>query len=427
MKSTLSRIITDFHSLAFPAFRNRALQVPLDLEKIITIIGPRRAGKTYYLYQLMTELERRGIHRKRIVYLNFEDERLVFEESYDIIFDVYRELYPKHELADTYFFFDEIQELNDWEKFIRRMYDRISSHIFLTGSNGKLLSREIATSLRGRCLSFEILPLSFSEYCEFNDVVGRVAHSSHDIAKINRLFEQYCQWGGFPELITIDERFKPAILQEYFNVMLYRDLIERYGMREVSLLKYVIKRLISSYTKEFSINKIYNELKSRNFSVGKDLLYQMVEQIFSIYMVASVEKFDPSVIRREMSNKKIYLYDIGFAAATPLFFSPDRGKRLENLVFSHFRTQTEDIYFARNGWECDFIVFLSKDNPLYVQVTERLDHNSVDREIKGLLGIRKRLGKGESLILFETRDKGLQIPEKIAIQKVRDFLLTREQ
>jgi hypothetical protein len=253
MKDTLKRIISDFHEMPLPVFRRRTLEVPLDLGKIITIIGPRRAGKTYYLYQIMTDLKHRGASAHQLLYLNFEDERLDLEGNNDAIFDAYRELYPDQDLANVYIFFDEIQELPNWEKFVRRISDSLSKNIFLTGSNARLLSKEIATSLRGRSLTFEILPLSFPEYLTFIDISSNDQTSSRQRARIDNAYVQYCQWGGFPEIVTIPERFKAQVLQEYFNVMLYRDLVERYEIKDISVLKYLIKRLIGSFTKEFSV------------------------------------------------------------------------------------------------------------------------------------------------------------------------------
>jgi predicted AAA+ superfamily ATPase len=142
MKDILKRIIFDFHETPLPAFRRRTLEVPLDLGKIITVIGPRRAGKTYFLYQLMADLKHHGIAGHQMLYLNFEDERLDLEGNNDVIFDAYRELYPNQDLTKVYIFFDEIQELSGWEKFIRRIGDSVSKNIFLTGSNAKLLSRK---------------------------------------------------------------------------------------------------------------------------------------------------------------------------------------------------------------------------------------------------------------------------------------------
>ena len=423
MKDALKRIIADFHEIPLPAFRRRTLEVPLDLGKIIIIIGPRRAGKTYYLYQLMADLKQRGASVHQLLYLNFEDERLDLQGDNDLIFDAYRELYPNQDLANVYIFFDEIQELPDWEKFVRRINDSISKKIFLSGSNARLLSKEIATALRGRSLTFEILPLSFSEYLAFNDIPSNDQSSSRHRALVDNAFEQYCQWGGFPETVTIQERFKAQVLQEYFNVMLYRDLVERYEIKDISVLKYLLKRLIGSFTKEFSVNKLYNELKSRSFSIGKDAIYRMMEAIFSIYMVASVERYDPAVIRREMTNKKVFLYDNGFATALHYSFSEDRGKHLENLVFRHLREQTEEIFFARNGWECDFAIFQAGRPATLVQVTQHLDRDNLDREIKGLTSGKQFIGNAEGLLLFNTADRELKIPGWIQLRTVKNWLL----
>ncbi|NVM21095.1 MAG: ATP-binding protein [Desulfobacterales bacterium] len=423
MKNVLKRIIKDFHNRPLPDFKPRHADVPLNLDKIITIVGPRRAGKTYYLYQLMAELERQSVVPNQILYVNFEDERLELEGRHDLIIEAYLELYPELDLSLSYFFFDEIQELDQWEKFVRRMFDTVTKNIFLTGSNARLLSREIATSLRGRSLSFEIMPLSFKEFLSFKDIDEQDIYSTRNISLIQNALEEYLLWGGYPELVGIEDRFKPQVLQEYFNVMLYRDLVERYTIRDVSVLKYLIKRLIASFTKEFSVNKLYNELRSRGISISKDRIYRIVDQIFSIYMLAYVEKHDPSVTKREMSNKKIYLYDNGFAAVTQYSFFEDRGKLLENLVFASLRAQTDEIYFLKNGWECDFLVFPSTKQPLVIQVTERPDSDNLNREIKGLEMARKRVLNCKCLLLAGEVDQAVDLPDWCNVMPISTWLL----
>jgi uncharacterized protein len=427
MKRVLKTIIKDFHTRPFPQFKPRQLDVPLDLNKIITIIGPRRAGKTWYFYQLMAKLEAKGIKREQLLYLNFEDERLEFDNNYDQILDAYIELYPDQNLNEIYIFFDEIQELNGWEKYIRRLYDTVSRNLFLTGSNAKMLSSEISTSLRGRSLPFEIMPLSFYEFLLFKELDPLKIDSTIERAKIQIAFEEYLVWGGYPELVNIETRFKPNVLQEYFNVMLYRDLMERYGVRDASMLKYLIKRLISSFTKEFSVNRLHNDLKSRGIKIGKDSIYKLIDQIFSIYMVSFLEKYDPSVVKREMSNRKIYLYDNGFASATSYSFSKDRGKLLENLVYAKLRTISPNLYFLKNGYECDFAIFPRGELPLLIQVTDILHSDNFEREIKGLEKAKKRIGECRGLILLsENRVSQKKTPGWIEFTKVSTWLLTKE-
>lgn len=304
------------------------------------------------------------------------------------------------------------------------MYDTHTRHIFLTGSNARFLSTEIATALRGRSLSFEIMPLSFREYLDFSGLDPEQRHSTRDAARIADAFETYLAWGGFPELTDMDRYIKPQILQEYFNVMIYRDLVERYEIRDVSVLKYLLKRMIGSFTKEFSVNRLFNDLKSRGFSIGKDYLYVLADQIFSIYMLASMEKYDPSVVRREMSNRKIYLHDNGFASIAHYAFFQDRGKLLENLVYTHLRRRTEEIYFIKNGGECDFLAFFRGIPPLAVQVTDHLDENNLERELKGMAIARKRVPSARTLLLTsEPIPAGMNVSADIETALVKDWLL----
>ena len=428
MIKIIKTIIKDFHLRSLPPFKPRHLKVPLDLGKIITIIGPRRAGKTYYLFQLIESLEKAGIKREQILYLNFEDERLDFDAGYDQILDAYLELYPDQKLDDLYIFFDEIQEIPEWEKYVRRLYDTISKKIFLTGSNAKMLSKEIATSLRGRSLSFEIMPLSFPEFLSFQSIDPEDIYSTKNRAKIQRCFNEYLNWGGYPELVEMESRFKANTLQEYFNVMLYRDLMDRYEIRDLSILKYLIKRLIGSFTKEFSVNKLYNDLKSRGIRIGKDSIYRLMDQIFSIYMVTYVEKYDPAVVKREMSNKKIYLYDNGIASAIRYTFSEDRGKLLENLVFTGIRSTTEAIFFLKNGYECDFVVFPETEKPVLIQVTETLHPDNLRREINGLEKAGKRIKNSRSLLI--TGDMAVpfdMLPKWVEVITAYEWLLKQRK
>ncbi|MEA1923646.1 MAG: ATP-binding protein, partial [Pseudomonadota bacterium] len=405
-------------------FKPRQLQVPLDLGKIVTIVGPRRAGKTWYFFQLMADLEERGAQREQFIYLNFEDERLELESDYDQILGAYLELYPEQKLDEIYLFFDEIQELSGWEKYVRRIYDTVSKKIFLTGSNAKMLSQEIATSLRGRSLSFEIMPLSFHEFLTFQDIDPEDQYSTRNQARIQNSFAEYLVWGGYPELVEVEARFKPDVLQEYFNVMLYRDLLDRYEIRDAFVLKYLIKRLIASFTKEFSVNKFYNDLKSRGVKISKNSIYRLIEQIFSVYMVTAVEKYDPSLVRREMSNRKIYLYDNGFASATRFSFSEDRGQLLENLVFTKLRKDAEDIHFLKNGYECDFVISTRKGESIPVQVVEILHRENLDRELKGLEKARQRLKSEQGvLIVRETSSLIDNLPEWVEVKMVTSWLL----
>ena len=259
-KDLLKTIIADNQARVIPELWKRSLKIPSKSGKIVTLSGVRRSGKTYHLFKLINELKAVGIPNECILFINFEDERLNLSSTeLDLILSAYQELYPNLNLANCYFFFDEIQEVEGWEKFVSRIYSSISQHIFITGSNAKLLSKEIATALRGRTITFEIYPLSFFEFVQVMSP-GLTIHKSKDKAKLVNLFEQFMHQGGFPELLKQDEEFKEKILQEYFNVMVFRDLIERYQISQAAILKYFCKRVIGTSASEFSVNKIYKKL-----------------------------------------------------------------------------------------------------------------------------------------------------------------------
>ncbi len=404
MKEILKRIIKEFHLSNFPEFKERDIEVPINTGKIISIIGPRRSGKTYLMFQVMNRLIVDGLEKEKILYVNFEDERLLFEEfDYDDIFIAYKELYPHIKEKDIYIFFDEIQNLNHWEKFVRRVCDTKTKNIFITGSNSKILSNQISTSLRGRTITIENLPLSFKEFLSFKNV-NFDFYSTSGIALINRVFDEFLLWGGYPELINFGNNLKLKVLQEYFNVMIYRDLIEKYNIKEVYILKYLIKRLFNNFTREFSVNKIYNELKSRKFAISKDKLYEYMEYLIDNYIIAVVEKYEPSVIKQELSNKKVYLYDNGLFTANSISLEEERGKLLENLIFVELYRRNQKVLFYKNSFECDFLI-LENRKLVPIQVTYQFESDSKEREIHGLIKTMDRFELNEGFIVTRDEEK----------------------
>jgi len=203
----------------------------------------------------------KGVPITSILYINFEDERLELKtEELDLLLQANQELYPEMLLEGCSFFFDEIQNIAGWEKFVLRIYDRGTKNIFLTGLNARFLSSDIATSLRGRTISYELFPLSFSEYLTFKDVTPDL-NSTHSLALINHHLENYLKHGGFPEVIGYNDALRNRVLQEYFNVMIYRDLAERYEVKNLPALKFFLKRIVSSATKQISVKQYLQRIE----------------------------------------------------------------------------------------------------------------------------------------------------------------------
>ncbi len=385
-KYTIKQIIRDFHLREDFDVKARDLQLPLDTQKIITLIGVRRCGKTSILYDMINKLSH-TIDKTKILFLNFEDERLDLSvDELDLVLQGFSELYPEQNLSECYLFFDEIQNIIGWEKFVRRVYDTINKNIYITGSNSKLLSSEIATSLRGRTLSYEVFPLSFGEYLSFQDIEVDL-YSSKSLAYIKNAQERFLKYGSFPEILFLEDQYRNQTLQEYFSVLLYRDLAERYAISNTVALKFFLKRIIASTTKQISINKIYNELKSSGIKVGKNTLYDFLDYVQNIYLALTLQRYDKSLINKELGERKIYSIDIGLNNAIEFRFSDNIGKSLENALFLALRREHRELFYYRDARsECDFVIHDRGTVIEAIQVTyDMSDKHTRDREVKGLL------------------------------------------
>lgn len=263
-KKLLKQLIAGFQASLSVNVCPRELSLLIDSGKIITVPGVRRCGKSSLFLLVINQLISEQIATKeQILFLNFDDERLHLNaDNLDEIFQSYRELYPVISLKEVYMFFDEVQMADDWQPFVRRVYEQECRHVFLTGSNSRMLSSELATSLRGRTLQYEEFPLSFSEFCNFTEVDTNYYVPENRTRLINA-FKMYLHGGGFPEVVLAAPLYKDRILQEYFFVMLYKDLVERYEIKNPEPIRYFIKRVMTNLTKPASINRIYNELKSQ--------------------------------------------------------------------------------------------------------------------------------------------------------------------
>jgi len=427
-KEQLKRIIRDFHLSDNFDVKPRTLQPPVDTKKIITLIGVRRCGKTSILYDMINRLSR-DIDKTKILFLNFEDERLDLKiDELDLVLQSFSELYPEQNLNECYFFFDEIQNITGWEKFIRRVYDTISKNLFITGSNSKLLSSEIATSLRGRTLSYVVYPLSFSEYLSFKEIEVDL-YSSRSLAYIKNAQERFLKDGAFPETLFLEERYRNQTLQEYFNVLLYKDLAERYNITNTVALKFFLKRVIASSTKQISINKIYNELKSSGIKIGKNTLYDFLDYVQNIYLVLTLYRYDKSLVNKELGEKKVYSIDIGLNNATEFKFSDDIGKSLENAVFLELtRDYNELFYYRTSNSECDFIVQEKNSIAKAIQVTyDMSNEDTKNREIKGLVEACKNFNLNTGVIVtYESEDEFMQDDIKIELIPFYKWVLTNQ-
>ena len=418
MKDVFKLLINDFFEKELKV-KKRDIKIPLNSNKIISIVGVRRSGKTYILFDLINSL-REKIDRKNIIYINFEDDRLFGLKGNDLglLIDAYFEMYPKKRDEKIYLFLDEIQEIEGWEKFVRRIYDTLNIQIFLTGSSAKMLSKEIASSLRGRSITYEIFPLSFKEYLDFKEIEINL-YSSKSLSFIKNYFEKYLKEGGFPEIVfDEDEDIKAKILRDYVDLIVYRDIIERYNIKNLSLLKFIIKYSFSNPATLLSFNKLYNELKTLGYKLSKDTLFDYFEYLNDAYTLFLTPIFRSSVKEENRNPKKLFIVDNGFNYIFNTSFSVDYSKLYENSVFLHLRRKYQEIYYFKEKQEVDF--FIPQDK-LLINVSYKIDNEkTLNREINALKEAMEKLKIQQSFLVTNEIEKEI---EDIKIIPLWKFLL----
>ncbi len=402
MKEIIKAIIKDFHNRGTPEIVERDIKIPFKSGKIVTIIGPRRTGKTYLMYQTISKIP----DITNVIYINFEDERLEFSSNnLNLIMESYFEMYPNKKENNIIFFFDEIQEVKGWEKFVRRIYDSVSKDIFITGSSSKLLSKEIATSLRGRTITYEVLPLSFNEYLRFKKI-EKDTNSTKGKATLISNLNHYIEKGSFPETINMNKETYQKTLPNYFEVMLYRDVIERYNVTNTLPLKLLIKKLVANSSKEFTINKIFNTFKSEGIKISKDTLYQFLNYFEDSYILIIVMNFSESLTKQQI--KKSYSIDNGLSSILSFTLSKDKGSLFENIILLELKRRGNEIFYYKNNFECDFVIKKKDKISEAIQVCYNLNENNEKRELDGLKEAMKRFKLKKGVIVTLDQEKKIE-------------------
>jgi predicted AAA+ superfamily ATPase len=427
MKDTIKYIIRDFHESGVPELRRRKIHLPLDLNKIISIVGIRRSGKTYLCYDTIQRLLEQGIELSRCIYLNFEDDRLFpfTLNELDLILKAYNELYPQHYNQTKYLFLDEIQRIENWGRYIRRIYDTENVRIYVTGSSSQLAAGALSSALRGREIRYHVTPLSFKEYLDFRDI-EEVPFSTHSDVQIRHALYRYLHWGGFPEVVLIeDDYIRRKILQEYSDLILYKDLIEHYGIHNHYLLKYLLKHTMSNPATLLSLNKLYRDLKSQGLSLSKDALYEYTGYLRDALVLYSVEKCSDSLRVRTQNPSKSYVVDIGLVQ---MFVAPgkvDLGRKLDNMVYLYLKHNLgiDEICYYRDGIDID-LVFTMDGEKVYLNVAYDItDPATARRETDSLIKILQKDSKSQPMLAAVEANLNY-IPENIKFIPVEKLLLT---
>lgn len=341
-----------------------------DLIKVIT--GIRRCGKSVLLMQIMEELKMQGIEEKQIIYINFEDYDFSFIQTGMDLHEYVKERIKSEK--KYYLFFDEIQVIPDFERVINSLKVKYDTSIFITGSNGKLLSGELATFLSGRYVSFRIMPFSFREMCE-------LLHIKKEDVKEETLYE-YMIWGGLPQRFQMeDEEQTKTFLRDVYDAIVLKDIVWRAGIKDVELFNRIIEYLVCNPSQTFSVTAISNYFLSINRKVSRETIYNYLEHITASLIMTRVSRYDIRGKRILTKMDKYYLTDMGLGRIRNSGFKLEMGALLENVVYNELLVRGYEVYVGKtkNG-EIDFVAQKGQEKEYYQVAYYLTDQKVIDRE-----------------------------------------------
>lgn len=384
----------------------------INTSQVVVITGVRRCGKSSLLYLISRKLQ---LDEADYCYVNFDDERLV--KSVEVLNQIYL-LHLETYRKEPIFFFDEIQNIPQWEQFVNRMYEK-GLKLFLTGSNATLLSSEIASSLTGRNKTLQLYPFSFAEFLKFEGIDSNPDKQTSKSKSLMRgALKDYMQTGGFPLVVKEKDL---ELINNYFQDILYRDIIARYRIIQVNEIKQVALYLISNVGKLFS----YATLQKIAGIKSSQSVKSYVDYLQDSFLVYFLKKFDYSVKKQMMNSRKAYVIDTALCHRLGFAFSENSGLILENIVLMHLLRRGAEVYYHKEKKECDFVVKSGLKITAAIQVCENLHSENYTRELEGLSEAIHYYGLEKGVLIYNHHalDENL-LPNNIQLISAGEWLLT---
>ena len=381
--------------------------------EIVIITGIRRCGKSTLLQQI------RATQTEKDYYINFDDERLVsFKvEDFQMLLEVFHELFGEQKI----FYFDEIQNVGQWERFVRRLHDT-GNKVYITGSNARMLSRELGTHLTGRYLSCELYPFSFKEFISMknSDLLDKNYFKTSIKAEFLALFHEYFNNGGFPNFVKTGDELA---LKTLFENILYRDIMVRNKITNEKEIKELVSYLAGNYARLSTNSELTGIIGVKNSTTVKNYLGFLADS----YLVFQTSKYDYSVSKQILNPKKSYFIDNGLVRRVGFSFSANSGHLLENLVFIELLRRGKTVYYHHKGQECDFVLVEDKTVTAAIQVTYAMPNEKTrKREIDGLLDAMNAYKLQSGLIITDDAEEEIiENDKKITIIPAWKWLLEK--
>ena len=417
-----------------PVGTKRRIFGAVDLSgKITAVVGMRRAGKTLFVHQMQRERLAEGMDRERLPYINFEDERLAgltAEHLHPLVEEYYRR-FPGFRGRETVFWcFDEIQTVPGWERFVRRLLDSEQVQLFVTGSSAALLSREIATALRGRAWEVLIHPFSFEEALRHK---GQPLPDQPDFldgrsrSALERSFLDYLVAGGFPEAQGLNTATRYQLLRDYVDVAMLRDVVERHSVSNVAGLRWLVRHLLSNAGGLFSVEKFYRALKSQGIAISKDTVHQFMGYLQDCFMVRTVWMESASERQRMVNPRKVYPVDPGLIPVFDRTGRSNTGHALETAVLVELERRKAEVHYVKTpkGFEVDFLARYPSGHVDLIQVcADAGAPDTAQRELRALLEAGHLFPQARKRLLTLTMD-GLprETPSDVTAQPAYVWML----
>lgn len=400
-----------------PAFKltRRDARLPAVAGKVHAVIGMRRAGKTTFLHQLRDDRRAAGAP-ERAVYLSFDDDRLAgvgLEQLGFLLEEFYRRHSALRGRETVSWFLDEVQLIPNWERFVRRVLDSEKVQIVVSGSSARMLSREIHTALRGRGMATVIRPFSFREFLrhrseEPETEVRRWTPAERSL--VEKRFREYLTEGGFPEAQNLSSSLRIELLQGYVDTVLFRDIVERYQVSQVTALRWLVRHCLRNPAGSFSAHRLYLDLKAQGLGVAKDAVHAMLGHLQDAFLLSAVPLATDSERRRNSNPRKLYPADPGLIKAFDSSGRANVGHALETAVFNELARRTADVSYVKttDGSEVDFLARLRTGEEELIQVcADPSSSDTLRREMRGLDVAAKDHPRAARRLLVLDRDATL--------------------
>lgn len=397
-------------------------QIP-DIHNATVITGFRRVGKTYLMYDLIKRLLKTN-SREEIVYINFEDERII-NPSVTLLTDLIPEIQALFGKKPKYLFLDEIQNVSNWSKWVRRILDNEDIQIYISGSTSKMSSHEIPTELRGRFWEIKVKTLSFHEYLTFiHEEIDfqKAPFSKEETARFQYLLDDYLRYGGLPDVVLLPAEKKLELLQSYFQTVVQRDMIEHNNVENHIALRTMLKLLINS--PYFTISKLQNIIKSMGIPVGKTTIDNYLSYARSSYFLQELSIFTPVIANQIQYPRKSFFVDTGFMTALSTGFSKNSGRLFENVIYQKISSENDIVYYYKddNDYEVDFITINGGSITGLYQTSYDIESEiTKTREVRSLLFAGKKLQCKNLVLITAGLNQAFDIPKEIKVVSFFDF------